>query len=177
MINKIGYIIRYCVNRIKNRGNIYSSNIALLGPHSDLYTFNGKIRLGRRVSTDSSVHLSAVEGGILTIGNNVFINRNCIIVSRKEIIIGDHCSIAPNVAIYDHDHKYNISGMEKGYSLDSVIIEDHCWIGSGCIILRGTHIGRCSVIGAGCVIKGEIPPHSLVTSDHTLKIKKISKGE
>ena len=31
------------------------------------------------------------------------------------------------------------------------------------MILRNTHIGDGCVIGAGVVVKGDIPPHSIVT--------------
>ena len=41
--------------------------------------------------------------------------------------------------------------------------------------MRGTHIGEGLVIGAGSVIRGEIPAHSLATSGREIKVSPIEK--
>ncbi|MEM5776015.1 MAG: DapH/DapD/GlmU-related protein, partial [Anaerolineaceae bacterium] len=38
-----------------------------------------------------------------------------------------------------------------------VVIEDMVFIGTNSLVLKGAHIGRGSVIGAGSVVTGEIP--------------------
>jgi len=38
----------------------------------------------------------------------------------------------------------------------------NCWIGANTVILRGTTIGDNSVIGAGCVLKGEYPAGAII---------------
>ena len=119
-------------------------------------------------------YLAIVLGGTLTIGNGVSLNRNSTIVCQDRISIGDGCAIAPNVAIYDHDHVFDENGIADGFKTAPVVIERNCWIGSGVVILRGTHIGEGCVIGAGCVVKGDIPAHSLVTSERKLVIKEIT---
>lgn len=45
--------------------------------------------------------------------------------------------------------------------------------GVGVTILRATQIGEGCVIGAGCVVQGETPPHSLVTASRALTIVPI----
>ena len=52
--------------------------------------------------------------------------------------------------------------MVSGFLTSPIIIEDNVWIGSNCTILKGSHIGTGSVIAAGTVIKGKIPPNSIV---------------
>ena len=134
----------------------------------------GKINIGKAYFFDNC-SLSAVNG-ILTIGSNVFFNRNNIIVCHCNITIADNCRFGPNVAIYDHNHKFDKSKVYGSeFSTGSIVIENGCWIGAGCIILRNTHIGEGSVIGAGCIVKGNIPPHSLVTSSRELEIIPIGK--
>lgn len=115
-----------------------------------------------------------VNSGRMGIGDCVFINRNCTIICREKIMIGDEVSIGPNVIIWDHDHMFDenmVYGTE--YKTGEIIIEKGCWIGAGAIILRNTRIGEGSVIGAGAVVKGNIPPHSLVTSNRDLIIRPI----
>ena len=135
----------------------------------------GKGGAGRNFHMKTNSYIAIIDGGTVEIGQSVSLARNSIIVCHDKIVIGDHCAIAPNVAIYDHDHCFGIEGIHSGYKTAPVIIEKNCWIGAGVIILRGTHIGEGCVIGAGCVVKGNIPAHSLVTSDRTLTITPIEK--
>ena len=135
----------------------------------------GKIHLGRSVMTQKRVTLSAI-GGMLTVGENVSFNRGDIIVCQREITVGDGCAFGPNVVIYDHDHCYNTEGFSgNDYKTAPVIIGNHCWIGANVTILRGTSIGEGCIIGAGTIIKGNIPPHSLVTGNRELQIRPIAK--
>ena len=72
-----------------------------------------------------------------------------------------------------------IGGVLEPVQAAPVIVEDHCFIGSRCIIVEGAHIGTEAVIGAGVVItgstkiidvtgsepkeyKGYVPPRSVV---------------
>lgn len=129
-----------------------------------------KIYIGRkanmslgRVRCNSDLYLECYLGE-LNIGSASF-NRNCIISCRYKIDIGNNCCFGPNVSVYDHDHVYGLNGVVPNkYKCSEVIIEDGCWICAGVIILRGTHIGKNSIIEAGAVVRGKIPPNSLVTT-------------
>lgn len=129
----------------------------------------GKMQFGKGVLFQRNISLSSVEG-TLTIGTGVAFNRNCIVVCRKQITIGDHVIFGPGVTIYDHDHIFSDDGILPGYRCGSVVIDDGCWIAANVTILRDTHIGEGCVIGAGTVVKGDIPPHSIVTSDRNLNV-------
>ena len=79
-----------------------------------------------------------------------------------------------------------IGGVLEPVQAAPVIVEDHCFIGSRCIIVEGAHIGTEAVIGAGVVItgstkiidvtgsepkeyKGYVPPRSVVIPGSILK--------
>ena len=47
------------------------------------------------------------------------------------------------------------------------------WVCANVVILRGTRIGNDCVIGAGNVVKGNIPDGSLVTGPRELHIEKL----
>lgn len=96
-------------------------------------------------------------------------------ICRREITIEDKVIFGPGVTIYDHDHIFSDEGILPGFKHGSVVIEKGCWIAANVTILRNTHIGEGSVIGAGTVVKGDIPPHSLVTSDRNLNIIPIER--
>ena len=72
-----------------------------------------------------------------------------------------------------------IGGVLEPVQAAPVVIEDHCFIGSRCIIVEGVHIGREAVLGSGTVITasthiidvtgpepvtymGSVPPRSVV---------------
>lgn len=136
----------------------------------------GKIVLGKRVATSNFVDLAAVAGGTLVLGSRVGINTNCIFTAREKIMIGDNCIFGPNVMIFDHDHLFDTEGVDHlHYSTGPIIIGQNCWVGSGAIILKDTEIGEGCIIGAGTIVKGKIPGHSIVTSDRNMIIKTIEK--
>lgn len=55
----------------------------------------------------------------ISIGNNVFFNNYCSIVSHESISIGDNCIFGENVKIYDHNYRFNINGIKKNQGFSS----------------------------------------------------------
>ena len=99
----------------------------------------------------------------IKIGNNVYLNSGCQIVAHKSIIIGDSVQMGQNVMVLDHDHLF-IAGdgiQNDKFKCDEIIIEDNVWIGANTIILKGVHVGRNSIIGAGSVVTKNIDAGSV----------------
>lgn len=76
--------------------------------------------------------------------------------------------IGANCQIYDTDFHPLESKFRYGDMKDNnwirraeVIIEDGVFIGTRCIILKGTRIGTGSIIGAGSVVSGHIPENEI----------------
>ena len=118
---------------------------------------NSVLTAGYGLHTRSGVVLAVRGKAYLSIGNNVFINRNTIITARKSIIIEDEVTIGPNVCIYDHDHD-----MHRGYLVNNVIIKKKSWIGAGVIILKGVTIGENCVVASGSVVTKDVPDNSIL---------------
>ena len=177
MINKLISILKLAIFKVRYGrlfiANVFRSRIA--GDTKLIIRNGGRIRFCGNIRTQSNVHFAA-NGGELTIGGQVSFNWNDIIVCREKITIGNNCSFGPNVCIYDHDHVFGEAGFRKDeFRCSDVVIEEGCWIGAGVIILRGTHIGENSVIGAGTVIHGDIPANSLVKSIRDITIEPIKE--
>ena len=101
----------------------------------------------------------------VTIGTNVFFNRNVFITARDSVTIGNDVLIGPNVVINSGNHNYKNKVQpisQQGHSKAPIIIEDDVWIGANCIILKGVHIGKGAVVGAGCVVTKDVAPYSVV---------------
>lgn len=84
------------------------------------------------------------------------------------IKIGRYTNIQDNAVLHVEDTKAVIIGdyvtVGHGAMLHGCIVEDHCLIGMGSIVLNGAVIGRGSIIGAGALVRENevIPPFSLV---------------
>lgn len=98
-------------------------------------------------------------GWNITLGDNVFLNFNCVILDVVPVTIGDRVQIASAVQILAADHPRDAEtramGLENGRP---IVIEDDAWIGGGAILCPGVTVGRGSVIGAGSVVTRDIPP-------------------
>lgn len=125
---------------------------------------NSRISIGNGTLIAANSSLSATDGGQLTLGNMIGINRNSMIICHNCISIGDNTIMGPNVCIYDHDHLFTSKRgvIRNDYKTSAVHIGKNCWIGAGTTILRGSIINDNCIIGAGCVIKGTYPSGSII---------------
>lgn len=135
---------------------------------------NASIYLGR-ITAWEGFYLSAVGSSVIRIGTNVFFNRNCSIVSRELVTIGDGSIFGPNVYIYDHNHRFGINGISSSeYRSSPVIIGKNCWIGTNVVILKGTVIGDNCIIAAGTILGNcRIPSNSIVKNNRDIIIQNI----
>jgi maltose O-acetyltransferase len=79
------------------------------------------------------------------------------------ISIGDYVTLAPYTTLLTHDASLaHYTGQTR---IGRVVIGKRVNIGVGAVILPGTQIGDDSVVGAGAVVNGEIPPSSLVVGN------------
>lgn len=185
MISKIIRVTQLCVRTVYFRlcgafKGINSNGGPLdISLSSHIYGKDGGyVNLGSGVKINRNVTIVAV-GGNIDIGNKCFLAGNCVMVAHENIIVGENCMFGPGVTVYDHDHIFDSTGvLSKGYKSGRVCIGNKCWIGANAIILRGTQIGDGCIIGAGTVVKGMIPPHSIVTNNREMIIRPIhdSKG-
>ncbi len=120
----------------------------------------GKIRLGSYNQNRGFLYLVA-DGGRIRIGNHCFFNTGSCITSTESVQIGSGCKFGNNLVIVDHDHNFKNIGEDEFIS-SPVVIGDNNWVGANVTILRGTHIGNGCVIGAGSVIKGNVPDGSRI---------------
>jgi acetyltransferase-like isoleucine patch superfamily enzyme len=168
-------------------GVVWGRNISLRHP--------GKISVGNRVAIDDGCLLDARGAGEegISIGDDVLIARNTIIQAKASpITIGDRCTIASQCQLsaageirlgravmvggqcYIGGGRYRTGDRsvpmtdQELYSRGPVVIEDDVWIGAGVTILDGVRIGTGSVIGAGALVREDVPPFTVATPYHKL---------
>jgi maltose O-acetyltransferase len=125
--------------------------------------------LGLDLHHDAGIHLGCyvwfyglgqIRRSGVRIGAKTRINRDCTLDVRGPLSIGDNVSISPEVAILTTQHRLDTPGFPP--ESRAVVIEDHVWIGMRAIVLPGTTIGRGAVVAAGAVVRGDIPPLTVV---------------
>ena len=114
-----------------------------------------------------------ISGGKLILHDGVFINNSCSFNCMERIEIGNGTMMGEGVRFYDHDHVYTAENIEKWqWTTAPIRVGRGCWIGSNVTILKGVTIGDNTVIGAGCLIRNDVPANSVVYNDGNLCVKR-----
>jgi len=161
------------------RNVTFGHGIVLRHPH--------KIRIGDDVHIDDQCVLDAkgADNQGITIGDGVFIGRNTIISCKNgdieiddranigfncEIFSGGHVRLGKNtlVAAYtylvggDHLHdRTDIPVLDQGRVAEGIEVDDNVWLGAHVVVSDGARVGHDAIIGAGAVVRGEIPPFQI----------------
>lgn len=109
------------------------------------FAFGSRIHLGARVLVGENTRLWAGP---------------CVAC----IAVGDDTMLGPNVLITASNYRFRDGAPIRQQAPDErdIRIGRDVWIGGGAIILAGADIGDGAVIAAGTVVRGMIPPMSVV---------------
>lgn len=114
-----------------------------------------------------------VSSGKLILNDGVFINNSCSFNCMERIEVGNGTMMGEGVRFYDHDHVYTAEKIEKWqWTTAPIRVGRDCWIGSNVTILKGVTIEDNTVIGAGCLVRKDIPANSVVYNDGNLCVKR-----
>lgn len=103
----------------------------------------------------------------------VIIGKNCRIWGNLDAINPHVITIGDNVCLAEGSQIITHCPVNPG----PVIIEPNCWIGFRAIILPNVKIGYGSLIGAGSVVTGNIPPFSIAAGNPARIIGQRDYGE
>jgi acetyltransferase-like isoleucine patch superfamily enzyme len=112
----------------------------------------------------------------LSLGENVSIHRACYIDANGGITIGDDVSIAHATSFVSFEHTWDDSSVpikDNPSRFAPIRVDDDVWIGCGCRILAGVHIGSRSIVAAGAVVVRDIPSGHVVGGVPARVIKQI----
>lgn len=146
---------------------IFGNNISV-GDYATLIT-----------APDKRIDLSTWEtdkiNGEIDLGKYILISPGTSIRSAKKIIIGESTMIASDVTITDSDWHGIYDRTDYVATPKEVVIEDNVWIGEKSIILKGSSIGKNSIIGAGSVVNGVVPENVVFAGNPAREVKKLDK--
>lgn len=114
---------------------------------------SGIITIGEKTAITGSTHLACIEGKKIEIG------RKCLFSSQIDIRVGDSHSVL------------NLDNKRINPS-KNVMIEDHVWVGSRVVILKGAYIENDCVVGSSTVVTGKRYGHNSLIAGNPAKIVK-----
>lgn len=98
----------------------------------------------------------------ISVGENFYMNHNCVILDCAKVEFGDNVFVAPNCGFYTAGHPLDFAKRNKGLEFaKSIKVGNNVWIGGNVIVLPGVTIGDNVVIGAGSVVTKDIPSNTI----------------
>ena len=105
-----------------------------------------------------------------SIGNYNHIGNNTMMLNS---IVGNYCSIAPNVKLGQLEHDLrcvstntHIFGPQNGLTdftgyKSKTVIGNDVWLAANVVVKQGVTVNTGAVIGAGAVVTKDIPPYAI----------------
>lgn len=150
-----------------------------------LRLFGTNISIGNFVTiicaSDKKVDISTWQtdklNGEIFIDDYVLMSPGTNLRCAKKISIGKSSMIASDVTITDSDWHGIYDRTDYVALPKEVEIEENVWIGERSIVLKGSKIGKNSIIGAGSVVAGDIPENCVFAGNPAKFVKKLDKND
>lgn len=156
----------------KDKLNEYNRQ-RLSGKESDLSLADCFKSVGENVYIEPPVYANW-GGKHVSLGDNVYINFNCVFVDDTYIDIGSHTLVGPNVTFVTGNHPLNAMQRKEALQYNQPIkVGKNVWIGANAVILPGVTIGDNSIIGAGSIVTKDIPSNVVAVGVPCKPIKKV----
>ena len=144
------------------------SQLAQVSPLADIEeSVRGtNITIADHVMIDAFVKIKPAGGsGDVVVGRGTAINSGTVIYTGNGVTIGEDVAIAANCTFAPTNHALARDQriVDQGFlpSRGGILVEDDVWIGANVVLLDGAILRQGCVIGAGAVVRGEMPPYSI----------------
>lgn len=112
------------------------------------------------------------------LGNNIYIAFGCWFMAGATINIEDEVMFGPYCVIVSSNHSHNQGSFRNSSpNLSPIYIRNGSWIGANVVITAGARIGPGAAIGAGSVVKGDIPSNVLAVGQPARVVKEFSDDQ
>jgi len=117
-------------------------------------------------------------GSHISVGDNFYMNFDCVILDCARVEIGENVMCGPKVQIYTATHPVDATERIKGPELaKSIKIGDNVWIGGGSVLCPGVTIGENTTIAAGSVVTKDMPPNVLAGGNPCRVLRELRSPE
>jgi acetyltransferase-like isoleucine patch superfamily enzyme len=161
------YLVRYwrfLVFKLRNP-HVVTEGFVFLGRRVTLEARRGygRLILGRWVHIGSGNSIRCHEG-TLRIGDKCVFGKDNTVNAYLDVEFGAATIVADWVYVCDFDHVFDdvsVPIKDQGIAKSPVRIGPDVWLGAKVTVLRGTTIGRGSVIAANAVVNRDVPAYSV----------------
>jgi acetyltransferase-like isoleucine patch superfamily enzyme len=139
----------------------------------------GRITIGARCELRPFAQLEA-DTGFIEIGDGCSVNQFCVLNGFGGITIGQGVRMAAHTVVLSSSHQFDDSAAAihaQGVTARRTIIGDDVWIGAHVVVLGGVHIGAHSVIGAGAVVRDDIPEFAVAAGIPARVVRDRRRGD
>lgn len=146
--------------------NIKYEKASLREKRNQAYT--ERYHAGKNLFVEYDVNISRQHylDGKIKIGNNVLLAKHVFIDYSGELILHDDVKISDGVSIETHSHPAFTSTTTKGSKKEKLEVFEFVNIGAKSYITESCHkIGRYAKIGAGTVVRSNVPPYAIVVGN------------
>jgi len=148
--------------------NVYLGDYTFInGLSREGFVLGNNVRIREHVWIQATSLLDDLGRGLI-VGDNTYIGPRCVIGAGGGVTIGSNVTIGAAVDLLAENHNFDDPGRlinEQGVSRKGIIIEDDVWIGNRVIVLDDVQVSHGAVIGAGSVVKKNIPAYSIVAGN------------
>lgn len=127
-----------------------------------------QVRVGAGVIVDPGTHFHTNDNGTgprIVIEDGSFVGRHCFFSAGESIHVGRQCNIGAAchllAAGHDYDDPTVPSVISPVVSYGPMRLGPNTWVGVGSTLLGGIEVGFGSVVAAGSLVLGPLPPLSL----------------
>lgn len=143
----------------------------------------GQITVGSRSRVDDFAIISAGEKGI-KIGSNVHVAAFCFLAGGAEIRLSDFSGLSSRVSIYSSSDDYSGAVLTNptvakefiGVQSAPVHLGRHVILGSGSVVLPGTHFGDGAALGALSLANGKYEEFGVYAGVPARRIRDRQRG-
>lgn len=140
---------RPCGVRVGDNCGLYQATMFELGPH-------GQVEIGSY----------CVLNGPVFAGNS-------------RIVIGSYCYLSYEVFLADTPFPQPSLSNHSAASSDEpvIVVGDDCWLGLRSVLLRGAHLGKGVIVGAGSVVDFAVDDYSVVVGNPARVVGQALPGD
>lgn len=113
------------------------------------------------------------------IGSNCHINHGVFLLGRVGITIGNDVVLSARCMLLDAglESRSFVDFKEHVHVNAPIAIGDGAWIGAGAIILAGVTIGEHSIVGAGSLVRHDVPARTVVAGNPAKVIREVGLSD
>jgi acetyltransferase-like isoleucine patch superfamily enzyme len=178
------YKTEYCYKKFRKKFASIKGHPVVWGIWN-VVVYGPNIHLGKNVvivgadgcrTNLTTISYHGQEGSII-IGDNVLVMNGVRISSASRVEIGDDCMLANFCYITDADWHDIYDRTSSPGGTAPVILEKGVWIGDSAIICKGVRIGENSVVGAGSVVRKDVPANVVVIGNPAQVVKELDPSK